>query len=68
MSDTVLAEIAVHMGMELYPGDSQRCHKYIDWYIKTKGGTEQGRSADYIVFDEFADCDECLFNPYRGID
>ncbi len=34
-----LFELAVHFGMELYPGDEEARKKYVDWYIETNGGT-----------------------------
>lgn len=40
MSDAALFEMAVHSALELYSGDRVKCEEYIDWYIKTKGGTE----------------------------
>ncbi len=35
-----LLEMAVHMGMELYSGDQEARQLYVDWYIKTNGGTQ----------------------------
>ena len=37
-----LLEIAVHMGMELYPGDTEARRRFVDWYIKTNRGKDLG--------------------------
>lgn len=34
-----LFELAIHMGMELYPCDSTARQNYVNWYIETNGGT-----------------------------
>lgn len=37
-----LFELAVHYGMELYSGDSEKRQEYIDWYIENHKETANG--------------------------
>ncbi len=34
-----LFEMAVHMSMEVCSGNAEERQRYVDWYIKTNGGT-----------------------------
>jgi len=36
-----LFELAVHFGMELYPGDLERRKKFVNWYIENHKITSQ---------------------------